>query len=92
MSERETTPQNLDYIKEHLKHGSEPTGLLLALVSSPLMTLRDRGLAQVMTAKDESGRPVVLAIFAGVDWDPIDGMSESAELPTLQGEKESNNA
>lgn len=70
MLEKEITPQSLESIKRALKDGEEPTELLFSLVSSPLMTLKDRGVAQVYEAKDEKGDPVVLAIFAGGTWDP----------------------
>lgn len=82
MSENEITQTSLDSIKAVMKDGEEPTEVLFSLVSSPLITLKNREIAQVYTAKDDQGRPVVLAIFAGATWDELDGLLP-AELPTL---------
>ena len=46
-----------------LKHGEEPTALLLALVSSPLETLCQRSEVTLYTANTEDGSPGVLAFF-----------------------------
>ena len=51
-----------------LKSGDEPTGLLLALVSSPLETLIERKAASVYLANGSDGQPVVLAIFDKATW------------------------
>ena len=51
-----------------MKDGEEPTEVLLALVSSPLLALQRRGLARILTAKGENGHPVVLAVFGDSDW------------------------
>lgn len=79
MLANETNPKNLDSTKPHMKDGEEPTELLLALVSSPLLALRDRGVAKIMTAKGENGKPVVLAIFGGTDWNPNMGIVLAGE-------------
>jgi hypothetical protein len=64
------SPKNLQDIKKHLKDGEEPTELLLSLVSSPLIDLKSRALAKIVTA-EENGRKVVLAIFYDAVW--VDG-------------------
>lgn len=46
-----------------LKHGEEPTELLLALASSPIETLCQRKAAQLFLANTQDGKPAVLAIF-----------------------------
>ena len=52
-----------------LKHGDEPTELLIALASSPIETLIDRGAAIVYTANAPDGTPGVLVFFANTSWD-----------------------
>lgn len=46
-----------------LKHGEEPIELLLALASSPIETLCQRSMAELLLANTSDGAPVVLAIF-----------------------------
>jgi len=82
-------PKNSASMKPRMKHGEEPTEVLLALVSSPLMTLRDRGLARIMVANSQDG-PVVLAIFGNAAWSEAGGMTIAntsantlPQLPTL---------
>ena len=70
MLAKEKSPLSSADIQKHLKDGEEPTELLLSLVSSPLIDLKGRELAKVLTA-EEAGRPVVLAIFYDVTW--VDG-------------------
>ena len=55
MSSKKSTPR--------MKHGEEPTELLLALVSSPLETLCQRNKVQIFSANTPEGQPVVLAVF-----------------------------
>lgn len=81
MSVKERSPKNSGSITPPLKDGEEPTELLLSLVSSPLIDLIDRGVAQVFTAKDERGGPVVLAIFSGVNWDESIGLLGALAVP-----------
>ena len=52
----------------HLKHGDEPTELLVALASSPIETLIERGAAIVYTADAPDGTPGVLVFFANTSW------------------------
>lgn len=82
MLANETTPESLKSTEPRMKDGEEPTELLLALVSSPLLTLKDRGVAKVLTAKGSNGQAVVLAIFDSVAWDPNVGIVPAKELPT----------
>jgi len=51
-----------------LKHGDEPTELLLALASSPIETLCQRKAAAIFTANGSDGQPVVLAVFNNALW------------------------
>ena len=74
MLANETNPQNLKSTKPLMKDGEEPTEVLLALVSSPLLALRERGIAKIMTAKGENGKTVVLAVFGGTNWNPNVGI------------------
>lgn len=60
MSSKKSTP--------HLKHGDEPPELLIALASSPIETLIERGLAVVYTANAPDGTPGVLVFFANASW------------------------
>jgi hypothetical protein len=53
---------------QHLKHGDEPTELLIALASSPIETLVERGGAIVYTANAPDGTPGVLVFFANALW------------------------
>ena len=69
-SGQEKTPLNLDVIQKHMKDGAEPTEVLLSLVSSPLIDLKGRELAKILTAELD-GHAVVLAIFFDADW--VDG-------------------
>jgi len=57
-----------------MKDGEEPTEVLLALVSSPLLALQKRGVAKVMTAKGQQGQTVVLAVFNSATWNPTVGI------------------
>lgn len=52
-----------------LKHGDEPTELLLSIASSPIDTLIKRGVAVVYTANSPDGTPGVLVFFANALWD-----------------------
>ena len=60
MSSAKSTPR--------LKHGEEPTALLLALASSPIETLIERGAAIVYVANAPDGTPGVLVFFANALW------------------------
>ena len=51
-----------------LKHGDEPTELLIALVSSQIETLVDRGEAIIYTANAPDGTPGVLVFLANTSW------------------------
>jgi hypothetical protein len=82
MLANETTQENLKSTKPRMKDGEEPTEVLLALVSSPLLALQERGIAKVATAKGADGKPVLLAIFSGVEWDQTVGIVLAKELPT----------
>lgn len=70
MSSTKSTPR--------LKHGEEPTDLLIALASSPIETLVERGQAVVYTANAPDGTPGVLVFFANASWD-----GESLVLATI---------
>lgn len=65
-----TSPKSSDDIRKRMKDGEEPVEVLHSLVSSPLIDLKGRELAKILTAED-GGRKVVLAIFYDVEW--IDG-------------------
>lgn len=52
-----------------LKHGEEPTELLIALASSPIETLIERGAAIIYTANAPDGTPGVLVFFANTLWE-----------------------
>jgi hypothetical protein len=67
-----------------MKDGAEPTEVLLALVSSPLLELLARGKATVMTAEDADHQPVVLAVFANSSWDTSVGITQNELVPTLE--------
>lgn len=75
MSENETNPKNSSSMKPLMKDGEEPTEVLLALVSSPLLALHRRGLVKLLTAKGEDGSPVVLAVFGASEWNPSVGIT-----------------
>ena len=69
----------------HLKHGEEPTALLLALASSPIETLCQRNEASILSANGLDGKPVVLAIFNNATWEDglivlADGESVGKEI------------
>jgi hypothetical protein len=51
-----------------LKHGEEPTGLLLSVMSAQLETLIDRGVVQVLTANTPDGAPCVVLVIANTQW------------------------
>jgi hypothetical protein len=70
MSAKEKSPKSLADIQKRMKDGEEPVEVLHSLVSSPLIDLKNRELAKILTAED-NGRKVVLAIFYDVDW--VDG-------------------
>lgn len=78
-----TTPKNSVSTTPRMKDGEEPTEVLLALVSSPLLTLKSREVVQILMAKGALGQPVVLAIFDAAEWDPSVGIVLAKELPTL---------
>jgi hypothetical protein len=59
---------NLDAIKKRMTDGKEPTEMLFSLLSSPLIDLKGRALAKILTAED-NGRKVVLAIIYDAEWD-----------------------
>lgn len=88
MLEKEITPRSSNPTEPRMKDGEEPTGVLMALVSSPLITLKARGLATIITAKDENGNPVVLAVFSNAVWESSVGIISANELPTLPTEQE----
>lgn len=90
MSEKETTPMNSESYTVRMKDGEEPTEVLLGLVSSPLITLKQRALTTILTAKGEGGRPVVLAIFPNAVWDDHNGILLADELPTVPTETANN--
>lgn len=75
MSANETTLTSSESTKPRMKDGEEPTEVLLGLVSSPLLTLKNRGVAKVLAATGEGGRPVVLAIFDAAVWDQSVGIT-----------------
>lgn len=87
MLANETTPENSRSTLPRMKDGEEPTEVLLSLVSSPLLTLKERGLARIMTAKGENGQPVVLAVFNAAEWSETVGIVPAKELPTVPTEK-----
>jgi len=82
MSVKGTTPQNSSSTAPRMKDGEEPTEVLLALASSPLLELQKRGLAKIVTAKDQDGDPVVVVIFGGAEWNPTVGIVLAEVLPT----------
>jgi hypothetical protein len=86
MLANETTRENLKSTKPRMKDGEEPTEVLLGLVSSPLLTLKSRGEAHVLTAKGENGQSVVLAIFDSATFDPAVGIVLAINLPTKEEE------
>jgi hypothetical protein len=75
-SESGKTPLSSEDMKKHLKDGEEPIEILLSLVSSPLIDLKGRALARIMTAED-GGRKIVLAIFYDATWDDEQGIIPS---------------
>lgn len=77
-----TTPKSSASSSPRMKDGEEPTEVLLALVSSPLLTLKNREVVKILMAKGALGQPVVLAIFDAAEWDPSVGIVLATELPT----------
>lgn len=77
-----TTPKSSQSTQPRMKDGEEPTEVLLSLVSSPLLALKARGVAQILTAKGENGQPVVLAIFDAAEWSATVGIIPAKVLPT----------
>jgi hypothetical protein len=63
-----------------MKDGEEPTEVLLALVSSPLLELLKRNIAKVATATDSNGQRVLAVVFANTSWSQSVGITL---LPTL---------
>jgi hypothetical protein len=82
MLANETTLKSSESTKPRMKDGEEPTEVLLALVSSPLLALKARGVARILTAKGANGQTVVLAVFDSVEWDQSVGITPAKELPT----------
>lgn len=74
MSESDSTQKSSSVSKARMTDGEEPTEVLLALVSSPLLALQKRGLAKVLTAKGANGQSVVLAVFDQAEWDANTGI------------------
>jgi hypothetical protein len=87
MLANETTRESLKSTKPRMKDGEEPTEVLLGLVSSPLLALKDRGLAQIMTAKGENGQPLVLAIFEAAVWSEIVGIVPAPTVTNTANEE-----
>jgi hypothetical protein len=87
MLANETTRENLKSTKPRMKDGEEPTEVLLGLVSSPLLALKDRGLAQIMTAKGENGQPIVLAVFTAAVWSEIVGIVPAPTVANTTNEE-----
>jgi hypothetical protein len=83
MSEKGTTRKNSVSTKPRMKDGEEPTEVLLGLVSSPLLTLKARGVAKVLTAKGANGQTVVVAVFDYATWDQTVGIVPATLLPTV---------
>lgn len=67
-SEREKNLMSSTKSTQPLKHGDEPTELLIALASSPIETLIERGAAVVYTANAPDGTEGVLVFFANTRW------------------------
>jgi hypothetical protein len=86
MSANETTQKSLKFTEPRMKDGEEPTEVLLALVSSPLLALQKRGIAKVLTAKGANGQTVVLAVFDNVEWDQTVGIVPATKQPTVPTE------
>jgi len=78
-----TTPKSSKSTEPRMKDGEEPTEVLLALVSSPLLALQKRGLVKVLTAKGSKGQTVVLAVFDAAEWNSTVGITLAKELPTV---------
>jgi len=74
MSAKGTTPESSGFTSPRMKDGEEPTEVLLGLVSSPLLALQTRGLAKIVTAKDQHGDPVIVAIISSAEWDSSVGI------------------
>jgi hypothetical protein len=76
-----TTNKNSKPTEPRMMDGEEPVEVLLALVSSPLLALRRRGLAKIMTAKGKDGHSVVLAVFDKAQWDKTVGIISVLAIP-----------
>lgn len=74
-SESGKTPKPLPGSTLSLTDGAEPTGLLLALLSSPLLTLWVRGAVTIKTGELE-GVPTVAVLFSNTTFDPQSGVKE----------------
>jgi hypothetical protein len=83
MSEKGITLKSSASTKPRMRDGEEPTEVLLGLVSSPLLTLKDRGVAKVLTAKGANGQTVVVVVFDNATWDQTVGIVPATVLPTL---------
>jgi hypothetical protein len=81
MLANDTTKKNSKPTEPRMMDGEEPTEVLLALVSSPLLALRRRGLAKIMTAKGKDGHSVVLAVFDKAQWDKTVGIIPVLAIP-----------
>jgi len=77
-----TTPKSSESTTPRMKDGEEPTEVLLSLVSSPLLELKNREVVKILIAKGALGQPVVLAIFDAAEWNPSVGIVLATELPT----------
>jgi len=82
MSENDTTPKSSSSTGPRMKDGEEPTEVLLALASSPLLALQKRGLVKIATAKNQNGSPVVVALFSGASWSDSVGIVVAMTVPT----------
>lgn len=83
MLANEISQTNSESTSPRMKDGEEPTEVLLGLVSSPLLALKTRGVAKVLTAKGANGQPIVLAIFEGTAWDQSVGIVVAETVPTV---------
>ena len=54
---------------KNFKSGEEPTNLLLALISSQVLTLANRGEAVMLKAKTSNGVPVVYIVIPNAAYD-----------------------
>jgi hypothetical protein len=74
MLANDSTKKSSSGSESRMMDGEEPTEVLLALVSSPLLALQKKGLAKVLTAKGANGQSVVLAVFNNSEWDANSGI------------------